>query len=876
MPGSRRHWKPFVTAALAATALAASTGAAVAYTAAPGSAGAAPEAPLTADTPAPCNAPAPRGFARCFAVVHTPASHRITADPAGPPAGALGPTDIQAAYRLPATGSGQTVALVDAYGDSSAEQDLASFRSHYGLPACSTADGCFRKVNQAGQQGSYPANDAGWGLETSLDLDAVSAACPKCNILLVEAKNADTANLGQAAAEAVRLGARFVSNSYGASEFPGELSADRDYDHPGVAVTVSAGDSGYGTSWPAASRYVTAVGGTTLSRDAKVPRGWQETVWGSASGGEGTGSGCSTLEPKPADQDGVTTDCGKRAVADIAADADPDSGLAVYDTLGYGGWLQVGGTSLSSPLTAAAYALAGTPVAGTYPASYPYHDPRQSAHLFDVTQGANGDCGTRLCRAGKGWDGPTGLGTPDGVGALGSGPHGQISGQIVSQATGRPLSGATVAASPGDYVTRTGANGDYDLQVTTGSYRVTASAFDYSSSVRSGVRVTSGHNTTAGFALTRLPGGTLAGTVTDGSGHGWPLHAQIAVSGYPGAPVWSNPYTGRYSVRLPQGSYQVTASAAYPGYQPTHLEVTVGGDTTRDIALTADKAACTAPGYGLDGLTQDFAGWAGRTPRDGWTVSDPGRAEAGWRFDNPGNRPPPPHASVIPHPGWAPAFNQFDSDEFAVADAGFYAPRTLDTELGSPPVDLAGQSAPEVAFDSAYYPAGGRLQAEVQLSTDQGRAWSTVWQQTSGDALGPVTVAIPQAAGHSRVQVRFRLTGGGDGYWAVGEVLIGTGNCVPVPGGLLAGAVTSQATGQPIDGAQIASSLNPGLPPWPAGISVDTGDPALPGGYYWLFAPRGGQHVTATAAGYTTGSATVTVPANKVVRHDWALTPAGR
>jgi Carboxypeptidase regulatory-like domain len=871
MPRSRLHWKTLVTAALAATALAMSTGAAaVSYSASPG-----PSLRLTADTPAPCNAPAPRGVARCLAVVYTPANHRITADVAGPPSGALGPAEIQAAYRLPAGGDGQTVALVDAYDDPSAEQDLATFRAHYGLAPCTTASGCFRKVNQAGHQGNYPAPNSGWGLEISLDLDTVSAACPNCNILLVEADNDDIANLARAADEAVQLGPKYVSNSYGASEFPGELSEDRYYDHPGVAVTASAGDSGYGTIWPSASQYVTAVGGTTLTKDASVPRGWQETVWGSASGGEGTGSGCSSQEPKPARQNGVTTDCGRRAVADISADANPASGLAVYDNFGYGGWLQVGGTSLSSPLIAAAYALAGPPVAGTYPADYPYHDPHQSADLFDITKGANGPCRTVLCQAGKGWDGPTGLGTPDGVKGLASGPQGQITGQVISQATGKPVPGAMIAAGPGDYVTQTGANGDFGLQVTAGSYRVTASDFEYASVTRSGVRVTGGQTTTADFALTELPNGSLAGTVTDGSGHGWPLHAQIAVSGDPGAPVWTSPYTGRYSVRLPQGSYQVTVSAAYPGYQPAHLEVTVGADTNRDIALSVNKSACTAPGYGPDGLTQDFAGWAGGTPRDGWRISDQGRAQAGWRFDNPGNRPPPPRASVIPHPGWPPVFTQFDSDEFAVADAGFYAPRPLDTELASPPVNLAGQIAPEVTFDSAYYPAGGRLRAGVQLSTDGGKAWSTVWQRASGDALGPVIVAIPQAAGHSKVEVRFGLTGGGDGYWAVGDVLIGTGTCVPVPGSLLVGGVSSRA-GQPIDGAQIASSANPGPQPWPAGISLATGDPALPSGYYWLFTPRGRQHVTATAAGYRTGSATVTVSANKVVRRDWTLAPARR
>jgi hypothetical protein len=872
MPGSLLHRKLVVTVTAAAV-LATSTGVAVAYTAAPGSARPAAGLRLTADTPAPCNGLEPKGFARCYAVVHTPASHRITASTSGPPAGALGPAEIQSAYRLPAIGGGRTVALVDAYGDSAAESNLAAFRSHYGLPPCTTAHACFRKVNQDGRPGSYPANNAGWGLETSLDLDAVSAACPKCHILLVEADNQKLTNLGEAADEAASLGAKFISNSYGLSEFAGELSRDHYYDHPGVAVTAAAGDSGYGTGWPAASQYVTAVGGTTLTRNASVPRGWTESVWGSASGGQGTGSGCSRFEPEPADQYGVTTNCARRAMADISADANPASGLAVYDTLGYGGWLQVGGTSLSSPLIAAAYALAGTPVAGTDPAGYPYHDPHLTSDIFDITQGANGDCGTRLCRAVKGWDGPTGLGTPDGVAALRSGPQGQITGRVTSKDTGKPLPGATITVNPGDYVTRTGADGDYKLQVTAGSYRLTASAFGYAPASDTGLRISRGRTRTASFTLAKLPGGSLSGTVTDGSGHGWPLHAQITISGSPGGPVWSSPYTGQYRVRLPQGSYSVRVSAAYPGYRPARLTVKVGSGTTRNVALTVDRPTCTAPGYGPSGLTQDFAGWSGGIPRDGWRVGDRGGSGMGWRFDNPGNRPPPPQVAAAPEPGWPRLFSQFDSDSFAAADAGFYG-RTLDTELTSPPIDLSGQSAPEIAFDSAYYPDGRQLHADAQLSTNGGSTWSTVWRQTTSNALGPVTVAIPQAAGRKRVEVRFGLAGGG-GYWAIGDVLIGTDNCVPLPGSLLAGRVSSRATGSPIDGAQVTSSASTEPAPWPAGISLANADPALPGGYYWLFAPRGSQQVNAAAAGYATGSAHITVPANRVVGRDWVLAPAG-
>jgi subtilase family serine protease len=336
----------------------------------------------------------------------------------------LGPSQIQSAYKLAGrNAAGRTVAIVDAYDDPKAESDLAVYRSTYGLPACATANGCFRKVNQSGAAGPLPARDYGWAVEISLDLDAVSAACPSCHILLVEANTPTDTNLMTAVDAAVSLGATAVSNSYGGAEDATELTSDTHLNHPGVAITASSGDSGYGVSWPAASQYVSAVGGTTLAT-AGNSRGWTETTW------SGAGSGCSAFEPKPSWQH--DSGCARRTVADVSADANPSSGLGVYDTLnacgtsslcdtlirlglvqGLDGWAQVGGTSLSSPLVASVYALAGNSV--TY-GSYPY---AHTGALFDVTSGSNGSCGgSYLCTAGPGYDGPTGLGSPNGTGAF--------------------------------------------------------------------------------------------------------------------------------------------------------------------------------------------------------------------------------------------------------------------------------------------------------------------------------------------------------------------------------------------------------------------------------------------------------------------------
>jgi hypothetical protein len=342
----------------------------------------------------------------------------VTRGPVG-----LGPQDIQRAYRLVGSSAhGRTVAIVDAYDAPTAEADLAVYRKAYGLPPCTTANGCFRKVNQNGNAKGLPAPDYGWAEEISLDLDAVSATCPTCHILLVEANGPTTGPLMSAIDTAVRLGAIAVSNSYGGREDRSILRADTHFRHPGVTMTAASGDSGYGVQWPASSPYVTSVGGTTLRRAANV-RGWTETAWG------GAGSGCSRFETKPSWQ--ADTGCTNRMVADVSVVADPATGLGVYDTFnscpfallcdamirsgaakGLNGWAQVGGTSLGAPIVAAVYALAGNHRKAAY-----LYDHRSA--LNDVRSGSNGTCPVRyFCTAGAGYDGPTGLGTPRGTGAF--------------------------------------------------------------------------------------------------------------------------------------------------------------------------------------------------------------------------------------------------------------------------------------------------------------------------------------------------------------------------------------------------------------------------------------------------------------------------
>ncbi len=323
--------RPFGLVGVAAVALAMlvwtamAAGTAVAAPA-PAAAGSTATAHYTHD----CAAAPAAGYASCYAVhrkggLRTPAAAGTAA---AAPQG-FGPADLQSAYALDSSaGAGQTVAIVDAQDDPDAEADLATYRAQFGLPACSTANGCFSKVNQSGAQGDYPAPDPGWAGEISLDLDMVSATCPQCHILLVEADSASFADLG-AAENTAAARTDIISNSYGGSD-----ASDADYGqffhHDGVAITASTGDDRYqGASYPASSSSVIAVGGTSLVRDGSA-RGWSESVWNDAEGG--TGSGCSDLNAAIPGSESFDTGCAGRAMSDVSAVADPETGVAVYDS----------------------------------------------------------------------------------------------------------------------------------------------------------------------------------------------------------------------------------------------------------------------------------------------------------------------------------------------------------------------------------------------------------------------------------------------------------------------------------------------------------------------------------------------------------------
>jgi subtilase family serine protease len=345
---------------------------------------------------------APTGYAACDAHVRTNGNLKplATTGPTG-----YSPAQLRTAYGITASGSSSTtIAIVDAYANPNAAADLTAYRNAFGLGPVNLT-----QVNQTGGSIGTVSGDVGWGQEEMLDLEMASAMCPGCSILYVGANSASFNDLATAVNTAAARGAKVISNSYGGREFSSETSLANAYNHSGVAITASSGDSGYGAQAPAAFNTLTAVGGTHLVLNSNGTRA-SETVW------SGAGSGCSAYIAKPSWQH--DTACARRTISDVSAVADPATGVSVYDSYGSTGganWYVFGGTSVAAPLIGGIYALGST--AGV-PASLAYSN---AGSLFDVTSGSNGRCtkgrntaGQYLCTGVAGYDGPTGNGTPNG------------------------------------------------------------------------------------------------------------------------------------------------------------------------------------------------------------------------------------------------------------------------------------------------------------------------------------------------------------------------------------------------------------------------------------------------------------------------------
>ncbi len=394
----------------------------------------------------------------------TAGAHPAVTNP-NPEPGFLTPQALHAAYALPnetAASPLQTVAVVDAFDDPTAEADLGVYDKQFGLPACTSANGCFRKVNQSGDASPLPRKQGEWAGEISIDVQMARAVCESCRILLVEASSEEFSDLGAAVNAAAKAGATEISNSYGGTEQHSYTGLAASYfDHPGIVLTASSGDCGYfnkacpgepvGANFPADSPNVVAVGGTSLQESAGT---WSSTVWN-----EG-GSGCSKVfsaAPWQSAADGfAATGCGTgRSVADVAAIGDPETGVDVYDSTPEGngnptGWGVWGGTSVAAPIVAAEFGLAGGAHEVEYPAQTLYPYLGDASALYDVVAGNNGTCaGTTACKAAAGYDGPTGVGSPLGLQALSV--AGVPENTTLPSIAGVAEQGQTLSVAPGEW-----------------------------------------------------------------------------------------------------------------------------------------------------------------------------------------------------------------------------------------------------------------------------------------------------------------------------------------------------------------------------------------------------------------------------------------
>ncbi len=643
--------------------------------------------------------------------VSTPSSGIVQTGAGEPQEGS--PAWLQQVYDLSylsqTKGSGDTVGIVDVSNDPTAESDLATYRSRFGLPACSTANGCFKRVNETGGS-TFPPSNTLWDLEISLDLDSVSALCPNCRIVLVEASSNASSDLAQAIREAVALGANQVSNSYAgwSNAYFNALS------FPKVALVAAAGDNGAWPSpyaaYPASLENFTAAGGTTILPDTQTARGFTETAWGSASGGDGTGSGCDPTEAKPSWQH--DKGCAGRTSTDISANADPSSGILIYDSQNYEGlvgWFPCGGTSESSPLIAAYYALMGAQSSATAPPQWDYVN---AASMNDPATGSTGSCGTYICNAGVGYDGPTGVGSISGAvaaAAPGVGGPTSISGNYqvsVSNTSAQLQGGVYPNGLASSYYWRYGTTSAYGSQSTAVSVAQGTAPVSFSST------------------LTGLTPGTtyhyqLVAKNADGTSYGYDFTLSTTTS----TPVSSTPpaitgtvmqghllsvSTGTWN---PAGSYTYQwqrntgsgfaniAGATAQTYTPTGADLGAKLDVVVDASNTAGSANASSAAVGpvvsgapVSTVVPTLSG----TPARGSTLSV-----------NPGT--------------WSPA-------------ASYYAYQ-WQRNTGSGFAIIAGQSA------ASYVLAPADRAATVRVSVTAINAYGQASQSTS--AVGPVLSSPP-------------------------------------------------------------------------------------------------------------------------------------
>src|SRR5256712_3824228 len=512
---------------------------------------------------------------------------------ASPSAVGLNPVQIGHAYGFDqiscygtsSCGSGQTIAIVDAYDDPNIESDLATFSAQYGLPSCTTTNGCFTKATPQG----LPKANTNWALEESLDVEWAHAMTPGAKIILVETQDSFLSSLLSAVDYAARQpNVHQVSMSWVTGEFSGESSNDYHFNVPGVSFIASSGDSGTSVSYPAASPYVVSVGGTTLNVDGSGKL-QSETAW------SGSGGGVSSYESKPSYQTGFNSNSG-RGVPDVSYDADPNTGVSIYDSFGYGGWNQVGGTSAGAPQWAAITAIVNSGGGKLSSASFGTNialynaatGPAYSTNYRDITSGSNGNCGA-TCNTGPSYDFVTGVGSP-------------LTNSLIPYLQ-PPSPDFTISASPSSLTINPGSSGSSTITVTSvngfsGIVSLASSPSSSSTLSSSSVNVPAGGK--ASGMLTVKPSGSTTYTITGTSGSvSHSVNVAVTVLTVPSAPqnlvatAGNSQVTLAWSVSSSNGGATITGYDVYRGSasngEGTTPIATVTGTSYTDSGLTNGK-----------------------------------------------------------------------------------------------------------------------------------------------------------------------------------------------------------------------------------------------------------------------------------------------
>lgn len=442
------------------------------------------------------------------------------------------------------------------------------------------------------------------------------------------------------------------------------------------------------------------------------------------------------------------------------------------------------------------------------------------------------------------------------------GPHGDLQG-TVTDASAAPITGATITVLPAGFSTTTDSNGHYHFSLPVATYDITASSYGYISQTDTGVVITDGGNITKDFSLQLAPHSVISGTVSDGSGHGWPLYARIDIAGYPFGPIFTNPFTGTYTADLIQDfPYVFHVSTVAPGYNPEVRSVTPpAGGATENFSLSVDFATCNAPGYFSNGgLIEDFN--SGTQP-SGWSVIDNMGNGQVWTFVNPGLEK-----------------NLTGGDGlYAIVNSDFYGVNgEQDTELRTPPLDFTGKSTVQLSFDTDFEYFGVIIAevGDVDVSIDGGTNWTNVLRYQNQSVPGPhhENVDLSAIAGnHSNVIVRFHYYNAVFAFWwELDNVHFGV-QCDPGPGGLLAGNVIDANTGEGLNGAKVVSDDQRSDTVLTFATSQD---PNTNDGLYLLFSSLIGSHsFTASKNTYGSQSISVNVVADQLVQQDFNLA-AGR